>query len=59
MQQKWNHIIDTKYYAYGYILEHERRYDLLDKASSDFSTMLQQCAANDGNYASTPLCAIS
>lgn len=55
MQQKWNHIIDTKYYAYGYILEHERRYDLLDKASSDFSTMLQQCAANDGNYASDAL----
>ena len=55
MQQKWNHIIDTKYYAYGYILEHERRYDLLDKASSDFSTMLQQCAANDGSYASDAL----
>nr|MBR2110503.1 hypothetical protein [Alistipes sp.] len=55
MQQRWNHIIDTKYYAYGYILEHERRYDLLDKASSDFSTMLQQCAANDGNYASDAL----
>lgn len=55
MQQKWNHIIDTKYYAYGYILEHECRYDLLDKASSDFSTMLQQCAANDGNYASDAL----
>lgn len=55
MQQKWNHIIDTKYYAYGYILEHEHRYDLLDKASADFSTMLQQCAANDGNYSSDAL----
>lgn len=55
MQQKWNHIIDTKYYAYGYILEHEHRYDLLDKASADFSTMLQQCAANDGSYSSDAL----
>lgn len=55
MQQKWNHIIDTKYYAYGYILEHENRYDLLDKTSEDFSSMLQQCAANDGSYSSDAL----
>lgn len=55
MQQKWNHIIDTKYYAYGYILEHEHRYDLVDKASQDFSTMLQQCASNDGIYSSDAL----
>ena len=55
MHNKWNHIIDTKYYAYGYILEHEHRYDLLDKASADFSSMLQQCAANDGVYASDAL----
>lgn len=51
----WNHILDTKYYALGYILEKRLRYDLLDKSSADFTTMLQQCSANDGYYASDAL----
>lgn len=55
IDQKWNHVLDTKYYAYGYILEKSYNYDLLDKASADFSTMQQQCAANDGIYASDAL----
>ena len=52
---KWNHVLDTKYYAYGYILEKNYYYDLLDKASADFTTMQQQCAANDGIYSSDAL----
>ena len=48
----WNHIIDTKYYAYGYILEKNYRYNLLDNSSAEFTTMQQECASNDGEYAS-------
>lgn len=50
--QKWNFVIDTKYYAYGYVIEKERNKSLLNKLDTDFSTMLQQCANNDDCYAS-------
>lgn len=46
----WNHILNTKYYAYGYILECYGLYDLLDNSSSDFSNMQQVCAKEDGKY---------
>ena len=29
----WNHILDTKYYAYGYVLESSRNFELLDSSS--------------------------
>lgn len=48
----WNHIIDTKYYALGYVLERAHRYDALDASSEAFSQMQQQCSELDGNYAS-------
>ena len=50
--QKWNFVIDTKFYAYGYVIEKERNKSLLNKLDADFSTMLQQCANNDDCYAS-------
>lgn len=55
MHFRWNHILDTKYYAYGYLLEKRHRYDLLDKAAADFSAMQQECARNDGLYSSDDL----
>ena len=55
IEQRWNHVIDTKYYAYGSILERRLRYDLLDNSSAEFSLMLQQCAEEDGYYASDAL----
>ena len=55
ISQKWNHIIDTKYYAYGYVAEKRRNRTLLDKLDSDFTAMLQQCTANDDLYASNAL----
>lgn len=47
----WNNILNTKYYAYGYILERYGLYDLLDNSSADFSAMQQRCANEDGRYA--------
>jgi len=55
IDKRWNHILDTKYYAYGYILERRLRYDLLDSSSAEFSNMQQQCTANDGIHASDAL----
>ncbi|MBQ3173720.1 MAG: hypothetical protein IJB56_05390 [Alistipes sp.] len=55
IDRRWNHILDTKYYAYGYVLEHRLRYDLLDSSSAEFSNMQQQCSANDGIHASDAL----
>lgn len=51
----WNHILTSKYYAYGYILECEGKYDLLDNSSADFSNMRQMCADSDGKYLSDAL----
>lgn len=52
IDSQWAHIIDTKYYAYGYILEKGFRYDLLDNSSEQFSEMQQRCAEKDGLYVS-------
>ena len=52
---QWHRVIDTKYYAYGYILEVNHRYDLLDSSSADFSEMQQRSAREDGFYASDGL----
>ena len=46
----WSHILNAKYYAYGYILERYGLYDLLDNSSTDFSNMQQVCANEDGKY---------
>lgn len=46
----WNHILNAKYYAYGYILERYGLFDLLDNSSADFSNMQQMCANEDGRY---------
>lgn len=48
----WNHIIDTKYYAYGYVIETERNKELLSILDDKLNTMLQQCTENDNLYAS-------
>lgn len=52
IDQTWTHIVDTKYYAYGYILEKDNRYDILDNSSEKFSEMQQRCTNEDGLYAS-------
>lgn len=46
----WSHVLNAKYYAYGYILERYGLYDLLDNSSTDFSNMQQVCANEDGKY---------
>lgn len=55
MELQWNRILDTKYYAYGYILELRNRYTLLDSSSAAFSEMQQRCSSEDGYYASDAL----
>lgn len=51
IDSQWAHIIDTKYYAYGYLLERDFHYDLLDHSSEQFTEMQQRCAEHDGLYA--------
>lgn len=55
MNDKWNHILDAKYFAMAYILEKSHRYDILDRASNNYQAMQQRCAMNDGVYASDAL----
>ena len=55
IDRSWVRVLDTKYYSYGYVLERERRYELLDSIENNFATMFQQCAAEDGIYASDAL----
>ena len=50
IENRWNHVLDTKYYAYGYILEHERQYDLLDGSSAEFADMRRECTREAGYY---------
>ena len=50
IENRWNHVLDTKYYAYGYILEHERQYDLLDESSAEFADMRRECTREAGYY---------
>lgn len=52
IDSRWNHILDTKYFAYGYILERERHFDLLDSSSAEFTDMRRECAREAGYYAS-------
>ena len=51
----WNHTLDSKYFAYNYILETEHKYDLLDSSSADFTSMQMECSSNDGTYSSDAL----
>ena len=51
----WSHILNAKYYAYGYILERYGLYDLLDNSSADYGNMQQVCANEDGKYQSDAL----
>ncbi len=51
IERRWNHILDTKYYAYGYVLESKNKYDLLDSASMEFTDMRRECSTEAGNYA--------
>lgn len=55
MLSKWNHILDTKYFAMAYILEKSHRYDILDRAAFNYQTMQQKCAEQDGQFASDGL----
>lgn len=55
ISRKWNHVIDTKYYAYGYIAEKRRNTELLNKLDKEFTSMLQMCATNDDMYSSNGL----
>ena len=50
IDRRWNHILDTKYYAYGYVLERNHHYDLLDASSSDFTEMRRNCSREAGYY---------
>ncbi len=52
IDSRWNHILDTKYFAYGYILERDHHYELLDSSSMEFTTMRRECAREAGYYAS-------
>lgn len=52
ISDKWNYLLDTKYYAYGLVLETSRNKELLERLDSDINTMLQHCAENDNLYAS-------
>ena len=55
IESRWNHILDTKYYAYGYILERDRHYDLLDNSSAEFADMRRECSREAGYYAADAL----
>lgn len=55
IDEYWDHILNAKYYAYGYILECDGRLELLEKSSTDFSNMQQVCANSDGVYQSDAL----
>lgn len=52
IDSRWNHILDTKYFAYGYMLERDHHYELLDSSSMEFTTMRRECAREAGYYAS-------
>jgi hypothetical protein len=52
IERRWNHIVDTKYYAYGYVLESNNEYDLLDASSAEFTDMRRECSSQEGNYIS-------
>ena len=49
---RWSAIFDSKSFAYNFILEMERRDDLLENSELALSQALQQVAADRGQYAS-------
>lgn len=55
MNRLWIHILDTKFYAYSYVLESMRKYDSLDAMGANFTSMLQQCSTEEDYYASNSL----
>lgn len=55
IESKWNYIIDTKYYAYGYLLELNNKYDLLDSSTETFSQMRLESSRHEGLYESDAL----
>lgn len=52
IETAWNQIIDTKYFAYNYILEKQNRHSLIESASTQFVDMQHRCSEEDGIYAS-------
>jgi hypothetical protein len=50
IDRHWNHVLDTKYYAYGYVLERNYHYDLLDSSSMEFTEMRRNCSREAGYY---------
>lgn len=55
IEDRWNHVLDTKYYAYGYVLEHNNHFDLLDSSSMEFAEMRRECSREAGYYAADAL----
>ena len=51
----WSHIVDSKSYAYGLVLEKHGRTDILDRMESEFAVMRQQSAGAEGMYISDAL----
>lgn len=50
IDNQWNHVLDTKYYAYGYVLERNYQYDILDASSAEFTEMRRDCSREAGFY---------
>lgn len=55
IERRWNKVLDTKYYTYGYILEKNYHYALLDSSTERLAAMQQRYAANEGEYMSDAL----
>ena len=55
MEECWHSILDTKYYAYGYLLEKCEDYELLDKATDRLLTSQQESAESEGYFISDAL----
>lgn len=51
----WSHIVDSKSYAYGLVLEKHGRTDILDCMEREFAAMRQQSAGVEGMYVSDAL----
>jgi hypothetical protein len=52
---RWNHVLDTKYYSYNYLLEREHRYATAEEASMAFVEMRRRSSEEVGFYASDAL----
>lgn len=51
----WSELLDTKYYAYSYILEKRSRHQLLDRIADEYNETQQRCNNNKGVYISDAL----